>query len=511
MSSSLDAKIYSCWLGKAIGGTLGVPWEGKAGPHQLRFYDPVPHEPLPNDDLDLQLVWLHHLQATQAREVTPDILAEAWRLYVDFPFDEYAVCLRNQAYGLQGARLGSFDNWWGEGMGAAIRSEIWACLAPGDPARAAAFAWSDAVCDHGGDGVWAEVFLAALEAAAFSSNDVDQLLQVALDFLPDTSRVKRAIELTIRRWEETRDWRQVRADILTQFGHPNFTDAPMNLAFTMLGWLAGEGDFGKSICIAVNCGEDTDCTGATLGSLFGILHPEAIPTEWKAPIGERIVISPEVSRIEAPENLSALTEAVLRLKHQLRDFKPELGRVAPVRPAGAGDSPIRLHSLTGTTQQLDPLQRYETAVSLCRQEHVGYGHWERFDPGFTGGRVSKYQFQLEEAGSVLVQAFSQQAAQVWVDGVTPVSTPPDPHAERSSGPSFHRGGQCQYQTAPLEPGNHELLVSLWNEDGGNAPFDLVVGIGEVETRMWYPDAMTDSAPESADQPIATSSQPAYLA
>ena len=33
----------------------------------------------------------------------------------------------------------------------------------------------------------------------------------------------------------------------------------------------GEGDFEKSIAIALNCGEDTDCTCATMGAVYGIL------------------------------------------------------------------------------------------------------------------------------------------------------------------------------------------------------------------------------------------------
>lgn len=58
--------------------------------------------------------------------------------------------------------------------------------------------------------------------------------------------------------------------------------SPRNVAFTIIGWLYGESDFGKSICIAVNCGDDTDCTGATMGSLFGIISgTKAIPEKWE--------------------------------------------------------------------------------------------------------------------------------------------------------------------------------------------------------------------------------------
>ena len=50
-------KVMGCWLGKAVGGTLGQPYEGCDGPNDLTFYDPVPTDMVPNDDLDLQVLW----------------------------------------------------------------------------------------------------------------------------------------------------------------------------------------------------------------------------------------------------------------------------------------------------------------------------------------------------------------------------------------------------------------------------------------------------------------------
>ena len=49
-------------------------------------------------------------------------------------------------------------------------------------------------------------------------------------------------------------------------------DVPSNIAITLIGMLYGGEDFGKVQCIAVNCGEDTDCTAATAGSIWGIIH-----------------------------------------------------------------------------------------------------------------------------------------------------------------------------------------------------------------------------------------------
>ena len=54
---SLRKKILACWIGKNIGGTLGGPFEGFPKVHDLTFYDPVPTEAMPNDDLELQAMY----------------------------------------------------------------------------------------------------------------------------------------------------------------------------------------------------------------------------------------------------------------------------------------------------------------------------------------------------------------------------------------------------------------------------------------------------------------------
>lgn len=55
-------KVLGCWMGKSIGGTLGEKWEGRLHTHALTFYEPLPEKSSPNDDLDLQLVWLKMLE-----------------------------------------------------------------------------------------------------------------------------------------------------------------------------------------------------------------------------------------------------------------------------------------------------------------------------------------------------------------------------------------------------------------------------------------------------------------
>jgi hypothetical protein len=53
--------------------------------------------------------------------------------------------------------------------------------------------------------------------------------------------------------------------------------------------LYGEGDYGRTICMAVEQGFDTDCNGATAGSVLGmILGAEAIPAVWKDKINGKL-------------------------------------------------------------------------------------------------------------------------------------------------------------------------------------------------------------------------------
>lgn len=487
---NLEQKIYGCWLGKAIGGTLGGPLEGYAGPMDYDFYPVASDEPMPNDDLDLQLVWVYHLLNERSTEVTPEVLSEAWIRYIRFPMDEYGVCLRNQSYGLKGAELGAFDNWFHDCMGAAIRSELWACLAAGDPARAAGFAWADAVCDHCGDGVWAEIFWAAAQAAAFVGGSASELIEAGLKSVPESSQTWAAVDLACRRWSDTGDWKRVRQEVLQRFDDGNFTRSPMNVAFTVLGLLAGEGDFGRSICIAVNCGEDTDCTGATLGALLGIMDPSSIPEKWKAPIGDRIAISPEIASIEAPATVGELTDMTLRLRRQLEGFAPAVGEVVAAEAPSCESSPVGINCLVGFSESLAAADSYASALERCTDERVLGGHWERIMEFPKGVRFSKYTLRLEAAGAVLVQAYSQLPTRVWVDGLAlDIEVVPDAHAERSPAPSFHRGGRGQYVTPALEAGRHEMLVAVLNESSVGEAVDLVVGIGDVDTKMWLPDAL----------------------
>jgi ADP-ribosylglycohydrolase len=305
------SKVYGGWMGKNIGGTLGGPVEGHKELMNLTFYPVLEDGPMPNDDLDLQLVWLHAVEQYGAR-LTSRELGQEWVEHVFFPYDEYGYALANLRRGLKPPVAGWFGNPFTNCMGSPIRSEIWAMLCPGAPATAAWYAYQDAIVDHaGGEGVYGEMFFAALESAAFLHSDRERLLDTGLKVIPPECRTYKAVQ-DLRKWHaEGKSWTEARDLILEHHGRPNFTDAPQNIAFTILGWLYGE-DFGDAILKAVNCGYDTDCTGATLGAILGIIGgADSLPEKWVKPVGNRVAVSPPIKGFPAPADLEELARRTL--------------------------------------------------------------------------------------------------------------------------------------------------------------------------------------------------------
>jgi ADP-ribosylglycohydrolase len=464
-----------CWLGKAVGGTLGMPFEGHDGPLDLHFYEPVPTEMLPNDDLDLQVVWACVLNAMDEPRVDRHVLAQAWREHVHFPWDEYGVALRNMALGLQPPLTGSYDNWFAHGMGATIRSEVWACLAPGNPQLAAAYAYEDACFDHAGEGIHGETFFAALESMAFVESDPDRLLDAALATLPADSFIRRAVQSTRQWWRETRDWRQVRELILRDYGHENFTDCTMNVAFTVLGWLASEGDFSRAICIAVNCGKDTDCTGATVGALMGIMDPDGIPEKWLAPIGRDLVLSPGIVGLNPPRSLDEFTELVLQLRARLAGQAPRPRDV----PQSASHLKVKAFvSFLSSMPSAVPSIR-ENARLVEFDGSVATWPEADFEKEYL---LVSYPFHLKEAGGACVMFNTREACRVWLDGEFLFDRPGG-----SLAPSFHRAPQHQRTNVTLSAGEHWLTAVVRRPRSGSAQW--ICGIGSAVNYQWLPEAI----------------------
>jgi len=305
-------KVLGCWMGKNIGGTIGAPYEWFRQVNDIEFYtQKLDGEAQPNDDLDIQLLWLIAMEE-KGVDLDAHLLGEYWVQYVAPHWAEYGTAKINMRTGILPPMSGYLNNCYKDSCGSFIRSEIWACVAPGAPKTAARYAYQDAIIDHGGgEGVYAEVFCAALESAAFVCNDLRKLIDIGLSYIPEDCATYGAILLAIECFDGGKSWKEARDLVLEKYrGAPKpgeegrvqgedlekgfdkgelGYDVPSNIGMLGIGLLYGEGDFGKTLCVCVNCGEDTDCTAATAGSIFGIMNGiDAIDQKWIEPIGRKI-------------------------------------------------------------------------------------------------------------------------------------------------------------------------------------------------------------------------------
>ena len=337
-------------MGKNIGGTLGMPMEWERSRNDVTYYThDLTGEPLPNDDLDIQILWLIALEDRGFLLDEKD-LGEYFNEFMVFTHAEYGTAKVNLRSGLQPPVSGSFNNDFKDSCGSFIRSEIWACLFPGRPEIAAKYAFMDAIVDHGnGEGVYAEIFIAAMESAAFYENDVRTLIDIGLSYIPENCAVSEVVRKAIETFDEGMSENESRDFIMKNYaGHLEWHyispadeekgyaegkmgwDVPSNIMIIIYALLYGGDDFEKSICSAVHYGEDTDCTAGTIASLFGIRYGvDFFSEKWTKPIGRKIVtcsIDPFRMLDRIPKSIDEMTERILvQRKEAVRTLKLEEG------------------------------------------------------------------------------------------------------------------------------------------------------------------------------------------
>jgi ADP-ribosylglycohydrolase len=201
--------------------------------------------------------------------------------------------------GVRGSRPGDWKerlewarmhrNPYREWIGAQIRADGWAYAAAGNPELAAELAWRDASLSHVKNGIYGEMFAAAMIAAAFVEPSVDKIIAIGLSEIPRSSRLAEAVlkaaeiahtstsqlELVERVWNAFCDY------------HPVHTINNAALVAAALVW--AQDDYEKAITTAVLGGWDTDCNGATVGSIMGAkLGASALPSKWIAPLNDTL-------------------------------------------------------------------------------------------------------------------------------------------------------------------------------------------------------------------------------
>ncbi len=332
----LRDKVFGCWWGKTAGGTIGAPFECYRGCLEIGFYMQEDPSGVPNDDLDIQLMILRAAEK-YGKYTDSHILGEYWLNYVSTSMSEYGAGKNNLRNQIPPPLSGNFNNLNKNSCGAFIRSEIWACLCAGNPDLAVRYALEDAQVDHSCEGVYGEIFCAAVQSYAFAESDIEKILEKGLTYIPSECGISRGVRCVIESYKAGKTWKEARKAVLKtvpgSFGnikgyYPGQTpeddipaaehgyDAPSNVAIGVLGLIYGEGDFGKTLCISAGCMEDADCTAGFAGATLGIIKGYSnLPEKWIKPLGEKIVTwcLRIDSDLRLPKTVGELSERVINL------------------------------------------------------------------------------------------------------------------------------------------------------------------------------------------------------
>ncbi len=311
-------KIHGCWYGKCLGGAAGAPVEGIKKLIDIDDFTEVFNPDLPNDDLDIQLLWLDVLER-KGVSISSQDLADAWIEKCWYPFSEYGYFMKNYERGINPPYSGIINNsFFKEGMGCPIRSEIWGIICAGNPKLASEYAYIDGTLDHADNSVYAEQFLAAIESLAFFEEDIKTLVAKAMAYIPENCKLANCFRDILDCYQLGAEWQKARKIVLDRYSHPDFTNVVQNLGFVLIALLYGEKNIRKTINISLKCGYDTDCTCASAAAVVGIIVGyKAMGKEITSLINDYFVCGVDVVR--PSDSIKGLAEDTLRIALSLEN------------------------------------------------------------------------------------------------------------------------------------------------------------------------------------------------
>jgi len=323
----LYKKIKGAWYGRICGCLLGKPLEGIKTNELYPLLKETDNYPLsryvlstditdemiekydfclenkawadviecaPIDDDTTYTVLAQILIDKYGHDFLPKDMAKIW--LQSQPIEKYFTAeksaYRNFINGYAPPYSAMYQNPYREWIGAQIRGDYFGYIAPGAPELAAEYAFRDASISHIKNGIYGEMFASAMIACAANAESVTDVIKAGLAEIPATSRLYEAVYDIIEKLENGVSQEDCIAFIHNKYNefdsHDSVHTIPNALIVT-IALLYGNGDFSKSICLAVQIGYDTDCNGATVGSVLGMLNGfDSIGDEWVKPLNNKL-------------------------------------------------------------------------------------------------------------------------------------------------------------------------------------------------------------------------------
>ncbi|WP_445733571.1 ADP-ribosylglycohydrolase family protein [Mariniflexile sp.] len=320
----LRDKIAGAWIGQMIGNIYGLP-------HENKYIDAPGKENWPygytknldklkqyngafsDDDTDVEYMYLLNMEKYGV-EPTYEQIRESWMYYI-----RDRVWLANRAalglmhYGYTPPFTGNKEinpHWFQ--IDPQLINEIWAYTAPGMIDYAAQKSdWAARVTSDDW-GTEPTIHYGAMYAAAFFEKDINKLIEIGLNALPQDGRYAQTVRDMIALHKKYPKWQDARKEMALKYyiNEPDLTktiwNANLNGASGILAMLYGNGDFQRTLDLSCAMGFDADNQAATVAGLLGIISgfkelPKDLylPIEgWTKPFNDKYI---NITRYDLPD------------------------------------------------------------------------------------------------------------------------------------------------------------------------------------------------------------------
>lgn len=324
---TLRKKLLGAWTGRACGCLLGKPVEGIRSDEFIPFLKETGNYPMhryilstditdeicshykfglknkpyadtvdgmPVDDDTNYVALSQQIIKDYGRDFSSENVATAWMKYQSIfsYFTAERIAYVNFINCIKPPASAMYKNVCREWIGAQIRGDYFGYINPAEPEKAAEMAFRDARISHVKNGIYGEMWVSAMIACAAVTDSIEDIILGGLAQIPSTSRLYEAVMKILDSYksgvtvDECFDIIHTAYDEHTDHGWCHTISNAMIVASALL---YGEGDFGKSICCAVGMAFDTDCNGATVGSVLGMRNGiDGIDEYWKKPVNGKI-------------------------------------------------------------------------------------------------------------------------------------------------------------------------------------------------------------------------------
>ncbi len=296
-------KMKGAWVGQMAGVGWGLPTE-------FDFVDvKIPADKVPawetgminqqgNDDLFVEMTFLSSME----------------KYGVDVNYKQAGIDFANTGYGLWAAnRMGRENLRSGmappetghplhnpncEDIDYQIEADYSGIIAPGMPNVAIRLGEKFGRIMNYGDGVYGGQFVGGMYAAAYFTNDVEEIIREGLKCIPQECNYAKCVKDVVSWHSEFPDdwekcWERIMDKYFRTLENQPFhqqnrdawvgIDAKINGAFIVLGLLYGEGDMDQTIIYSMRCGLDSDCNPSNAaGILATTMGYNKLPDKFKS-------------------------------------------------------------------------------------------------------------------------------------------------------------------------------------------------------------------------------------